>query len=663
MKLTADSSITLIKGIGQKQAVLYSRLGITTVKELLFHVPFRYDDTSTLIPISLFKQNGAGTFLAQILDVKTTYFRRTIVSIRVADDTGNLRISFLNQPYLAKTFKKGELYIFDAKVIQKGKNKNIYNPKFEKYEDGSQTKRLGKITGVYPETAGLTSQSIRSKIMGISDQIDDILKGSIAIPNLDTLPDAIRSIHFPSSYDDIQKAKKRLSFDEMLRIAIKIEVNRKKRSKQKSKPMKIFTEDVNKFIKSLPYTLTNDQNNSVQEILYDCSKTIPMNRLLNGDVGSGKTIVSAIAVLNCIRNGFSAILLAPTTVLAQQHYSTFTNIFKGTGINVELCISTRKNISKANNKLIIGTHAILFEKDLPDDLNLVIIDEQHRFGVEQREYFKEKKLFSPHYLTMSATPIPRSLTEIFFGGMDVSEIKEKPSNRKDVKTYFTPAHKRIDCLMWVKEKILESKRSGDPQQAFIVYPLIEESDKSSVKSVLNEYENLVKLFDGLNIQYLHGKLKEKEKDQLIQDFREKKIDILLSTTVIEVGIDIPDATIMVIEDAQKFGLAQLHQLRGRVGRGNKESYCFVILGDSVQDASSAKNRLTYFAEHASGFEVAEYDLQSRGPGEVYGIRQSGVPAFKVADIHDLELLKEAREFAKSILKTHKEEEILNNIFA
>ncbi|HOV29607.1 MAG TPA: ATP-dependent DNA helicase RecG [Candidatus Dojkabacteria bacterium] len=662
MKLTADSPITLIKGIGQKQATLYSRLGISTVKDLIFHVPFRYEDTSTLIPISLFKQNGSGTFLAQILDVKTSYFRRPIVSIKVADDTGNLRISFLNQPYLAKTFKKGELYIFDAKITQKGKNRNIYNPKFEKYEDGSETKRLGKITGVYPETAGLKSQSIRAKIMEISNDINDILKNSITVPNLDTLPDAIHLIHFPSNYDDIQKAKKRLSFDEMLRIAVKIEVNRQKRSKQKSKPMKIFSTDVNNFIKSLPYTLTNDQNKSIQEILYDCSKTIPMNRLLNGDVGSGKTVVSAVAILNCIKNGFSAILLAPTTVLAQQHYSTFTKIFEGTGINIELCISTRKNISKADNKLIIGTHAILFEKELPSDLNLVVIDEQHRFGVEQREYFKERKLFSPHYLTMSATPIPRSLTEIFFGGMDVSEIKEKPSGRMEVKTFFTPPHKRIDCLMWVKEKILESKKDGEPQQAFIVYPLIEESDKSSVKSVLNEYENLVKLFDGLNIQYLHGKLKEREKDQLIQDFRDRKIDILLSTTVIEVGIDIPNATIMVIEDAQKFGLAQLHQLRGRVGRGDKESYCFVILGDSVLDASSARDRLKYFSEHASGFEVAEYDLESRGPGEVYGIRQSGVPAFKIADIHDLELLKEAREFAKSILKTHSEEEILNNIF-
>jgi len=269
MKLTADSPITLIKGIGQKQATLYSRLGISTVKDLIFHVPFRYEDTSTLIPISLFKQNGSGTFLAQILDVKTSYFRRPIVSIKVADDTGNLRISFLNQPYLAKTFKKGELYIFDAKITQKGKNRNIYNPKFEKYEDGSETKRLGKITGVYPETAGLKSQSIRAKIMEISNDINDILKNSITVPNLDTLPDAIHLIHFPSNYDDIQKAKKRLSFDEMLRIAVKIEVNRQKRSKQKSKPMKIFSTDVNNFIKSLPYTLTNDQNKSIQEILYD----------------------------------------------------------------------------------------------------------------------------------------------------------------------------------------------------------------------------------------------------------------------------------------------------------------------------------------------------------------------------------------------------------
>lgn len=663
MKLTADSPITDITGIGERQAELYSKLSIYTVKDLLFHIPFRYRDTSVLIPISQFKEEGEGTFLAEIEDVKTTYFRRVIVTVKVKDDTASVRMSFLNQPYLSKTFKKGEIYIFDAKISQKGKNKNIYNPKFEKYQENGESLHLGKIIGIYPETSGLTSKSIRTRVSTLQDNIEEILTEPLYLKKYVNLPTAINKIHFPNSYEDIKEASKRLAFDEMLRIAIKIEQDRKNSAKQKAKPMKIHSKELNKFIRNLPYKLTDDQNKSVEEILSDCTKKTPMNRLLNGDVGSGKTIVSAIAVLNCIKNGYSSILLAPTTVLATQHYNTFTKIFEDTGIDIELCISTKKNISKADNKLIIGTHAILFEKELPKDLNLVIIDEQHRFGVEQRQYFKKKKNFSPHYLTMSATPIPRSLTEIFFGGMDVSEIRQKPSNRKEVKTYFTPPNKRLDCLKWVKEQIVQSKKDGNPSQAFIIYPLIEESEKSSTKSILNEYENLKKIFKGLNVEYLHGKLKEKEKDQLLNDFREKKIDILLSTTVIEVGIDIPDATIMVIEDAERFGLAQLHQLRGRVGRGDKESYCFVILGTSVENKLPAEERLKYFAAHSSGFEVAEYDLKKRGPGEVYGTKQSGIPTFKVANIYDLDLLKEARKFAKSLIQgDNNVQYIVDNIF-
>ena len=335
-------------------------------------------------------------------------------------------------------------------------------------------------------------------------------------------------------------------------------------------------------------------------------------------------------------------------------------LFEKLDIDIELSVSKNKIIKKADNKLIIGTHAILYEKELPQDLNLVVIDEQHRFGVEQREYFKNKKGKSPHYLTMTATPIPRSLTEIFFGGLDVSEIREKPKDRKEVKTFFTPFEKRAECFEWIKEKIKESKKEN---QAFIIYPLIEESEKLSAKAVLTEFNYLKDIFKGIKVEFLHGRLKEKEKLKLLQDFKKKKINILISTTVIEVGIDIPDATVMVIEDAERFGLAQLHQLRGRVGRSDKESYCFVIPSSNVEKDSPAQERLKYFAKHSSGFEVAEYDLQNRGPGEVYGIKQSGVPQFKVASIHDLDLLKKARKFAKKILKednTH--EYILENIF-
>ncbi|HKM19925.1 MAG TPA: ATP-dependent DNA helicase RecG [Candidatus Dojkabacteria bacterium] len=667
--LSKDTPISELKGIGPKSLYLYENLGIHTVRDLLFHIPFRYQDTSEIISIKEFKERGEGTFLAEIEDVKTTYFRKKITTVKVKDDTDTLRLTYFNQSYLQKTLQKGEIYLFDAKysTSRNGKTKNIYNPKFEKFKyEKEKQLHVGKIVGVYPETKGLTSAMLRRKIADLQDDIpkilDDPLEKNIKKSNLKLpfISKAIEKIHFPKDQKDIDMAKQRLSFDEMLRVAIKIEREKEAKRKEKAKKIPLDSKVLNNFIKSLPYKLTDDQNKAVAEILSDCNNSIPMTRLLNGDVGSGKTVVAGIAILNCIKNGFSSILLAPTTVLAKQHFETFNKLFKDFNIDIELCISSDKNISDADNKLIIGTHAILYDMALPKDLNLVIIDEQHRFGVEQREYFREKGKYSPHYLTMTATPIPRSLTEIFFGGLDVSEIKEKPKGRIEVKTYYTPVRKRLECFEWVKEKILESKGEN---QAFFIYPLIEESEKSTRKSVLNEYESLKEIFKGLKVKYLHGKLKEEEKSKLLENFREKKIDILVSTTVIEVGIDIPDATIMVVEDAERFGLAQLHQLRGRVGRSDKESYCFVIPSSSVEKGSPAEERLLYFSKHSSGFDVAQYDLQTRGPGEVYGTRQSGIPIFKVADIYDVDLLKRARTFAKKLIKEDNDlEYILDNLF-
>lgn len=667
--LNKNTPISELKGIGPKSFFLYQNLGLNTVGDLLSHIPFRYQDTSEIISIKEFKEQGEGTFLAEVEDVKTTYFRKKITTVKVKDDTDNLRLIYFNQSYLQKTLQKGQIYIFDAKysVGKNGKSKNIYNPKYERFKyDKEKQLHVGKIVGVYPETKGLTSAMLRRKISELQEDIpaiftdpleQEIKRGNLKLP---LIAGAVKNIHFPNNKTDIKLARERLAFDEMLRVAIKIERERKEKKQEKSKKIPLNSKVVNKFIKLLPYELTNDQNKAVEDILNDYNNSVPMTRLLNGDVGSGKTVVSAIAILNCIKNGFSSILLAPTTVLAKQHFETFKKLLKNFNVDIELCISSEKSISDADNKLIIGTHAILYEMELPKDLNLVIIDEQHRFGVEQREYFRKKSRYSPHYLTMTATPIPRSLTEIFFGGLDVSEIKEKPKNRIEVKTYYTPVKKRYECFDWVKEKIIQSKGKD---QAFFIYPLIEETEKSTRKSVLNEYENLMEIFKGLKVKYLHGKLKENEKSKLLEEFREKKIDILVSTTVIEVGIDIPDATIIVVEDAERFGLAQLHQLRGRVGRSDKESYCFVIPSNSVERKSPAEERLIYFSKHSSGFDVAQYDLQTRGPGEVYGTKQSGVPTFKAADIYDVALLKKARVFAKKLIKEDNDlKYILDNLF-
>jgi len=664
MSLKANSKVVEIKGVGESLATKFSRLNITTVRDLLFHVPIKYQDSSHLLSIEDFLLKGEGTFLAEIVDVKTFRTRtgKTITTVKVKDDTKKVNLTYFNQPYLSKVLIKNETYLFDGKVTIKGSKRDIYNPKYElfKGEKEKQT-NLGKLAPIYPETEGLTSNMIRKILKTVKEDIPKILLDPLAKYTDISLQEAITKIHFPKDTNDILQARERLAFDEMLKIAIKIETEIQERSTQKTLPIKTDTKILNKFIKSLPYKLTNDQNKAMEIILEEINREVPMNRLLNGDVGSGKTVVAASAVLNTIKNGFSCVLLAPTTVLAKQHYDTFRALFKGFHIPIELCISSQQDISDANNKLIIATHSILYDKQLPSDLNLVIIDEQHRFGVEQRKYFLKNLPHTPHHLTMTATPIPRSLTEIFFGNLDVSEIREKPSNRKEIKSFYTPFTKREDCFNWVAKKIKESQFK---EQAFVIYPLIEETDISVAKTVLTSFEELKKkYFKDISITYLHGRMKDTEKTKILNDFKKKKYNVLVSTSVIEVGIDIPDATIMVIENAERFGLAQLHQLRGRVGRSDLQSYCYAIPGIEVEKDSKAEERLKYFSKHSSGFDVAEYDLQRRGPGEVYGIAQSGIPLFKVASIHDLDTLKKARNVAKRLLKSDNQiENILQNIF-
>jgi ATP-dependent DNA helicase RecG len=666
--MDSNSNITQIKGIGEALASKFEKLNIFTIKDLLFHIPYKYQDTSEVLSIEQFLLAGKGTFIAEIVSVKTFYtrFKKQITTVRVKDDTGSLSLIYFNQPYLSKTLGIGELYLFNAQVTLKAGKRNIYNPKIEKLKDDvSQQTHLGKLISVYSETKGLSSRILRTKIKELKPDVKKIiidpLDSRILVQNnLLTLPDSIEKIHFPETNDEIISARERLSFDEMLKIAFRIEKEVLEQKKEKAKPIKIDAKLTNQFIKSLPYTLTDDQNSSLETILDEISKEKPMNRLLNGDVGSGKTVVSAIAILNTISAGYSAILIAPTTVLATQHFETFKKLFKDFDLQVELCISSEKTITDASNKLIIGTHAILYQQELPSDLNLVVIDEQHRFGVEQRKYLKTKTKNTPHYLTMTATPIPRSLTEIFFGNLDVSEIKEKPADRKEIKTYYTPYTKRNDCFDWIVKKI---KDSNFKEQAFVIYPLIEESEKTAVKSVLNEFTSLQEKYVNMKIAFMHGKLKPKNKEQILNDFRDKKYNILISTTVIEVGIDIPDVTMMVIENAERFGLAQLHQLRGRIGRNDMQSYCYVIPGQEATEDPDVKERLQYFASHPSGFEVADYDLQRRGPGEVYGTRQSGIPNFKVASIHDLDTLKKARKVARELLITDNNvDDILENLF-
>lgn len=652
--LTATTPITEIKGVGKAQSLKFSKLGIENVRDLLFHIPFRYRDTSEILSIKDFKIIQEGTFLGQIVEVKNIYTRsrKIITKVKISDQNDTLDISFFNQSYLTKTFKNGDWYIFDGKITEKGKNKNIYNPKYEKYTgDISEQKHLGKIIGIYHETEGLSSRNIRNILTSIKNNIKDIVEEPLPkgiARDVTTLPNSIKTVHFPKNREELVPAMERLAFDEMFRIALKLEKEKIERKKLSTNPIledRVLTRD---FFNSLPFELTKDQKKSIEDILLDISKEIPMNRLLNGDVGSGKTVVAAFTVLQCIRNGYSAVVLAPTTVLAQQHFETFTKILKPFDIDIQLWISSRKTLEKSGSRLIIGTHAVLFKKDMPANLNLVVVDEQHRFGVEQREHLLKLGNRTPHYLTMTATPIPRSLTEIVYGSTQVSLIKEKPKSRKDVETRYVPYKKRNDCFNWISKRI---KNSNYKEQAFIVYPLIEESYTLDAKAVLTEFENLKNNnFKDIKIELLHGKIRDKEKNEIIERFKKKDFHVLVTTSVIEVGIDIPDATVMVIEDAHRFGLAQLHQLRGRVGRSDLQSFCFVIPSKEEEKNQVTIERLKYFSSHSSGFDVAEYDLKRRGPGEVYGLKQSGIPHFKVASLTDIELFKRAKKVAREVLK-------------
>ncbi|MCD4811681.1 ATP-dependent DNA helicase RecG [bacterium] len=632
----------------------FKSLHISNVGDLIRFVPFKYRDTTDILDIKTFKELETGTFLAQIVEVKNVFTRygKSFTTVKVADNDSKTNLTYFSQPYLTNTFQPGDWYIFDGKITIKGNRKNIYNPKYEKYVgDPNMQVTLGKIFGTYHETKGITSRQIRKLLLQIKNDIPTLIKEYIPKKILEEeelipIEEALTQVHFPDSTKSLELARERLAFEEMLRIAIKIETQIEEQSKKTSLPITIDTTLQNKFLKSLPYKLTNDQQLCITEIFNDIEQNNPMNRLLNGDVGSGKTVVAASTILQVTQSGFSSILLAPTTVLAKQHFETLTQLLTPFKVDVELCISAEKTISDADNKLIVGTHAILFQKDLPKDLNLIIIDEQHRFGVTQREQLLNIGENTPHYLTMTATPIPRSLTEVVFGSTKVSTIKEMPTNRLDIETKYVPTKKRIDCFKWIDKKIHESDFL---EQAFIIYPLIEDND-TNIKSVKTQYENLTNsYFSNLKVGLLHGKMKDKDKNKILEDFRKKKSNILISTSVIEVGIDIPDATIIVIENAERFGLAQLHQLRGRVGRGDLQSYCFIIPSENIEEREKTLERLNYFTTHESGFDVAQYDLEQRGPGEVYGVLQSGIPRFQIANLGNIELLTKARQVARKLL--------------
>lgn len=641
--------------IGPRQKKYLEQLDIETIQDLLYHIPYKYKDTSNIIPIKQLKEEGEGTILAEVLSIKNiwTRSRKVLTKATVSDNSGQINLVWFNQSFLTKNVHVGETFLFEGKLSKK--SSDFSNPAYEKFT--THQTHLGKITPFYPETAGITSKWLRARINWLKPQIgkiveDKLTKEILEKYNIVNLKEAIEKIHFAKDFEEIETARKRLAFDEMLNISIQIEEKKNRRMKRKAFKITRREEEIKKFVSKLPFELTKDQKIATDEILKDMENEKPMNRLLNGDVGSGKTIVAGICAYNAFLSEYSTVIMVPTTILAKQHYKTFTQLFKN--IDIQLRISKKKIEYSKKPQIIIGTHALLFNTDMPENTGLVVVDEQHRFGVNQRAKISGKKT---HYLTMTATPIPRTLTSIIYGDMDISLIIEKPKDRIPVETKFMTPEKRQECYEAIARKI---KNSDFKEQAFIIFPLIEESEKIDAKAATVEYETISKTwFKDIKTNLLHGKIKEEDKNDILKKFKEKKTNVLFATSVIEVGIDFPDATMMIIESAERFGLAQLHQFRGRIGRGDKKSYCFVIANSLTE---SSKRRLRYFSKNNSGFDVAEYDLKSRGPGEVYGLRQTGIPILKVADITDFELLNKTRDVAQYLREKDMLKEVKNNLF-
>jgi ATP-dependent DNA helicase RecG len=651
---------TTVKGLND--------LGIYTVLDLINHFPFRYDDFSQSSLIKDLQPGEKINVLATIeflQNKKTSNRKFTITESLVSDDSGMLKVIWFNQPFLTRILKPGDQISLAGKVEEDFGALVMKSPNYEKISAKKAIHTQGLIP-IYHSTVSITQKQIRflisiamSFVSKISDHLPEKIKKE---NNFLNLTEAIKKIHFPNNQQDIDSAKKRLAFDELFFMQLAIQ-SLKNKNKQGAKIIKFQENDVKNFVSALPFKLTQDQRQASWEIIKDLEKDKPMTRLLEGDVGSGKTIVAAITLLNTIKNNQQVVLMVPSEILAKQHFYSFLKYFKNLNISIALLTSSnkisfsKKNELEKNDKkllekiksgetdLIIGTHALIQEKINYKNLNLIVIDEQHRFGVEQRQTLVEKGKttdgFLPHLLSMTATPIPRSLALALYDDLDVSTIKEMPIGRKKIITKIVKETEREKAYNFIKQEIKNGR------QAFIICPLIDISDKLEFKSVKAEYEKLAKeIFPDLKISMIHGKLKSKEKEKIMEEFLNNKINILVATSVIEVGIDIPNASVMIIENSDRFGFAQLHQYRGRVGRGVYQSYCFLLANS--ENPQEIK-RLKAMESCHNGFDLAKIDLKFRGPGEVYGTAQKGFPRLKLASLYDFSLMKLAKEEAKKII--------------
>jgi len=640
--------VSKVSRIYKMYAGRLEKLGIFTLEDFLYHIPFRYEDYSLISKIKDIQAGETVTIKGTVEKIDNTYTRKwkTLQKAQVLDETGKINILWFNQPFLTRVIKKGDLVSISGKV-EHDKNKLILiSPDYEVIFN-DKTIHTGRLVPIYPETRGVSSKWLRRQIFNLLPQTSRIKeylpKFLIDENNLMDLQTAIELIHFPKNLKETEMAKERLAFDELFEMQLSAIFRKKSWEKEKlKKPWKIekYQYQIENFIKKIPFELTNAQKKATEEILKDLSSDKPMNRLLEGDVGSGKTIVAAISAYVSFLNGFQTAFMAPTEILANQHFETLKKLFVPLKVKVELITGSTKKV-ESDFDILIGTHALVYKKAKFKNLGLIIIDEQQKFGVKQRGTLREKGE-NPHLLTMTATPIPRTVALTMYGDLDLSILDEMPKERLKVKTWLVPPIKRTGAYKWIEKQILESN-----DQVFIVCPFIEESETMvTVKAATKEFERLkTQVFPKLKLGLLHGKLKSKEKEEILNKFRKGAIDILVSTPVVEVGIDVKNASVILIEETERFGLAQLHQLRGRVGRGTKQSYC-LLFTESINPQTL--ERIKALETIYSGAKLAELDLKLRGPGQIYGTSQHGIPKLKVASFSDFDLIEKTKREAEKI---------------
>ncbi len=669
MKLTLESPATSISGVGAKLAKILQKLEIRGVRDLLFYFPYRYLDFSQFTNIVDAKPGEIVTVRGTIKTIVARFSFKSRVSLCeaiVSDSTGSMKVMWFNQPYLAKSLTTGDEVYLSGRVEQY-KGIQLTNPIHEKLSE--EMIHTGRLVPVYHITEGIYHRTFRTmikEVLPLAIDLEDTMPMLLQQEyNLLPLPEAIAQLHFPESTELLERAKFRIIFEEVLTEQLAIQRHKQLLAESPAPSIAPDVELTKSFLATLPFELTDSQRKAAWQIMQDMEIKHPMNRLLQGDVGSGKTLVALLAALQAIHAGYQAALIVPTEVLARQHYESISSYLKKFSKNYHVGLLTSffqmrdgklttkellaKSLTTNKINILVGTHAILQKGVQFFKLGLVIIDEQHRFGVEQRSFLlKEAKSFQkdtdyvPHLLSMSATPIPRTLALSLYGDLEVSALTEMPKGRQKIITTIIPEIKRGAAYSFIAEQITTGR------QAFIITPRVEETDASEIKSVKKEYERLSKeIFKKFRVGLLYGSMKGKDKEAVMQRFNSGELDILVATSVIEIGIDVPNATVMLIEGAQTFGLAQLHQLRGRVGRGSHQSYC-LLFTDS--DAPQTLERLTLFSNSHDGFKLAEYDLKQRGFGSLFGTQQTGFN-FRFSQFLNFKVLQKAKEGAQLLLKT------------